>query len=185
MNEFVQERIDRQQKLMLKHDIQRIVADQQELLAKIRPVATVAEQIFNYNPKAIATTGDNSDIVSSVNDGIIDDQTEYSLGANASSHPGDYTTDNTDMASVNSAEDLLRDILSEQLVSVEEQKEKVRQERILAAENASSKYFVTHNYTADGHKIFEAIETKTQHGDKLLPIMFVKKQSLTESVLYK
>ena len=171
--EFVNERISRQTAVMQKNDLRRVVAEQQELLVRVRPVAGVTEQMFGRKGSADARDAEGDD-----------ETVSSSLQGGGSSMTGDMTNA-ADMASVASVEMQLRDILSEQLISIEEDKERKRNERLMAAENASTKYYLTHDYLEDGHKIFEATEAVVPHADKYIPTAFVKKSGPDETIVYK
>ena len=94
-------------------------------------------------------------------------------------------TSMADMASVASVEGKIRDILAEELLSAEEEQERHRHERIMAAENASTKYYLTHTFLDDGHKLFDAVEAPVPHADKYIPTAFVKASAPDETILYK
>lgn len=170
--EFVGERINRQNILMQKNDLKRLVSEQQELLVRVRPVAGVTEQMFGKN---------KTPEVSVAEDEAAADDSSLRGGDSMSA----YLTDVADMSSVASVEMQVRDILSEQLISIEEEKERRRNEKILAAENASSKFYLTHDYLEDGHKIFEAVESLVPHADRHIPTVYVKESGPGEIIMYK
>lgn len=157
---------------MEKNDLKRIVTEQQELLVRVKPAAAVTEEMFGRksNGGDEEEEEDTRTITSSIVAGD-------SISANYS--------DVVDMASVASVEKQVRDILAEQLISIEEEKERRHNERLLAAENASSKFYLTHNYLEGGHKIFEATEAIVPHTDKHIPAAFVKVSAPEETILYK
>ena len=147
---------------MRSNDLNRVVAEQQELLVRIKPAGPVSEQIFGHTHSLSCD----------------DDETQCSVQS------GNYT-DVNDVPSVASVEDRLRDILHEQLTSVEEEKEKRRIERINAAEHASTKFYVTHDYLPDGLKLFDATEVRVPHADKHIPSAIVKEIAPGEYFHYK
>lgn len=166
---FVTERIARQRLAMDKHDLRRVVAEQQDLIVRVRPVGGAAEEMFGRKDEGV----DDEDARTLCDDSLHGND---SITVNC--------TDAADMASVASVENQVRDILADQLISIEEQKEQRRIERLLAAENAASRYYLTHEYK-DGNKVFNATETLVSHGDKYIPTAFVKNDAPDEIILYK
>lgn len=184
------ERLSRQQSVMEKNNLQKLVSEQQELLVRVRPITGVSETIFgekSVRPGSRARATSSVAGTFSENEEEREDQqtVSSSLDGGVDSGASAVYSDVADMASVASVENRIRDILSEQLLSVEEEKERRRNERLLAAENASSKYYLTHDYLEDGHKIFEATEAKVPHADKYIPTTFIKKSEPGDIILYK
>ena len=155
---------------MEKNDLKRIVAEQQELLVRVKPIAGVPEEMFGRK----SHDGDEEEDAHTITSSIVAGD---SISANYS--------DIVDMASVASVEKQVRDILAEQLISIEEEKERRHNERLAAAENASSKYYLTHNFLEDGHKIFEATEAVVPHADRYIPAAYVKVSAPEETIVYK
>ena len=94
-------------------------------------------------------------------------------------------TEGYDTASVASAELRIRDIISDQLLSIEAHKELERQERLLQEQEATSKFLVTHTYNEHGEQIFESRETPINPAEKFIPAAFVKKLSSQEEIFYR
>jgi hypothetical protein len=213
----VDDRLARQRSLMEKHDLRRLVAEQQELLVRVRPIAGVAEEMFRADrqaqsrPPSRARTAESqpwSDAgtnytgagagTGTEGGSVADSDSEAGGGQGTVATAGDSFagtaggrdsatagyTDAADMASVASVENQLRDILAEQLLSEEEAKERRHNERQLASEMASSKFYVTHDFLPDGHKIFESLEARVPHGDKHIPAAFVKQDAPPGEIIY-
>ena len=187
-------------------DLRHIVAEQQNLLVHVQPLERLESAMFkdvklSARGTPNGTTSDPSLVVSSSLDlvsrsksnkgpagtsenALVNYQDDISLPRKKSE--GIYTEDIIATSSiVISAELQLRDILSDQLQSIEAQKERERQERLMAQEASMTKYLVTFQHNEDGTPIFEAVETPLNKADKFIPAAYVKLISANEQVIYR
>ncbi len=192
------ERIKRQVEQMKTFDLKHIVAEQQELLVQVQPMGTIESAMFQdmrVSARRIPddsisdqdSVGANSHVSRSKSGRGFTDTSEDEINGNQpEGHGSDIVfTERIETLSVASAELQLRDILSDQLQSVEAQKERERQERLMKQEAAMTKFLVTFQHNDDGTPVFEAVETPLNKADKFIPAAYVKLISANEQIIYR